>query len=92
MITVHHLDCRKTHRRNLFGQVDLLRQDHLALLKWALEINILDLFTQIHGLLHQSDNTPLDFNVHDGTLGDSFVESTRGGNSEGLATNGDTDC
>jgi hypothetical protein len=92
MITVHRLDYRKTYRRNLLGQVDLLRQDHAALLKGALQINILDLVTQVHGLLHQSDNTPLDFNVHDGTLGDGFVESTRGGNGEGLATNADAGC
>lgn len=90
MTSVYGLDYRETCRRNLLGQIDLLRQDHITLLQRALQINILDLVTQVHSLLHQSDNAPLDFNVHDGTFGDGFVESTRGSNSECLATNGKT--
>lgn len=70
----------------------MLRQNHVALLKRALQINILDLVTQVHCLLHQGDDTPLDFNVHDGTLGDGFVEGTRGGNGESLATDREIDC
>jgi hypothetical protein len=91
MIDVHRLDHRKTYWRNLLGQVDLLRQDHLALLKRALQINILDLVAQVHGLLHQSDNAPFNLDIDDGTLGDGFVESTRGSDGECLAADGEAE-
>lgn len=76
----------------MLGHVDLLRQDHLALLQGALQIDVLNLLTQVHSLLNQSDNTPLDFHVDESTVGDGFVESARRGNGEGLAANGEIQC
>lgn len=64
----------------------MLGQNHLALLKGALQIHILNLVAQVHSLLHQSDNAPFDFHVHDGALLNGFMESTRGRDGKSLAT------
>lgn len=74
------------HRRDLFWQVHLLRQDHLALLKRTLHVHILDLVAEINGLLDQSNEAPFDFQSDGSTLIDPLEQGTAGLNGEGLAT------
>lgn len=70
----------------MLGQVDLLGQNHLALIEGALHLDILQLFTQIGSLLQQCNDTVLDFQVHVGALGDLLSEGTLGCDCELLAT------
>lgn len=47
-------------RRDLFGQLHLLRESGLALLDWALEVDVLDLVAQVGLLLDNGDQAVFD--------------------------------
>lgn len=79
----------KTHGRNLAWQVHLLGHGHSSLLERAFQVDVLNLFAEIHSLPDQGDETIFDNNVYRGAGGNAFVEDARGGDSEGLATIGD---
>lgn len=75
-----------THWWDLLWQVHLLRKLHLPLLEWTIHIHILQLITEINGLLDQSDKTPFDFQGDRGSLVDSLEKGTTSCNGEGLTT------
>jgi hypothetical protein len=71
---------------NLLRQIHLLLQRRLALLDWALQVDILDSVTEIGGLLDDGDEAVLDLQVHLGALCDVLAEGARCSNGQLLAT------
>lgn len=70
----------------MLGQLHLFGQNHFTLLQRALHIDILELITEVDGLLDQSNETPLDLQAHSSALLDPLVEDTAGLDVENLAT------
>lgn len=77
---------RCTHGWDLLRQVHLLRQHHLALFERTLHIHILQLVTEIDGLLDQRDETPFDFQGDGGSLLDPLEQSAASLDRESLTT------
>lgn len=65
---------RRTYRRNLTRQIDILGQAQLALLQWALEVCLLNGVAGITLLIDQSDEPVLDLQVHLAALANLFLE------------------
>lgn len=75
-----------TYRWDLIGQINLLGQGHGTLLQRALEIDILDLLTQIDLLLQQGNQAPFNLQEHRSALLDGIAQGTFCFDGEGLAT------
>lgn len=75
-----------THWWDLLRQVHLLCKLHLPLLERTVHIHILQLVTEINGLLDQSDKTPFDFQGDGGSLVDLLEQGAASCDGEGLAT------
>jgi hypothetical protein len=71
--------------RDLLGELDVLGQGELALLKRALEVDVLDLGAEVGVLSDDGDQTVLDLQVHLGAIFDILREVTASDDAEGLA-------
>jgi hypothetical protein len=76
----------ETYRRNLPGQINVLCQAHLALLKRALEVSLLDRFATVRILVDECDEAVLDLQVHLETLTNFLLEVASGLDAELLTT------
>lgn len=72
--------------RDLLGQLDVLGQGELALLEWALKVDVLDLVAKVGSLPDDGDQAVLDLQVHLGAVFDIFRQVAAGGDAEGCAT------
>ena len=71
--------------RDLLGELDVLGQGELALLKRAFEVDVLDLAAEVGILPDDGDQAVLDLQVHLGAIFDVFREVTASDDAEGLA-------
>lgn len=78
----------EAYRRDLLGQVDVLGQLEIALLKRALEVDLLDVVAQRSLLLDEGDQTVLDLQADLGTILDLLRERAARLDAEGIATDG----
>jgi hypothetical protein len=76
---------RPTYRRNMRRQINLLSQRHIAFLQGTLEIDILDLFAEIGGLLDQGDETVFNLQSDISAFLHPVLQVTLGIDSESLA-------
>lgn len=71
--------------RDLLGELDVLGQGELALLKRAFEVDVLDLAAEVGILPDDGDQAVLDLQVHLGAIFDVFGEVTASDDAESLA-------
>jgi hypothetical protein len=76
----------RTNRRDLLGKFDSLRDDSVAGLNRALQVDLANLFAQISPGLDQSDETVLDNQVDICPLFDRLLDSSVCLDDEFLAT------
>lgn len=76
----------RTYGRNLLGKVNVLGQLHRALLQRALEIDILEVLTQVGLLVDDADQTVLDLQVNLCALLDILRQDSRGLDGQSDAT------
>jgi hypothetical protein len=67
-----------TYRWDLLGYINALRQERFALLQRTLQIDILDLLTQIRPRVYHPDKPILDLQVDVGALHDILFEYAQG--------------
>jgi hypothetical protein len=75
-------------RRDLLRHLDVLGDGLLALLDWALHVDVLDLLAEIGFRGEQLDEPVLDLDQHVGFFVDVFEEGADGGDAEDLAAAG----
>ena len=85
-LLVYILCVQRAYRRDLLGQIDLLLQNHIALLQRALEVHVLDLVTETDGLLDQGNETPFDNQVDGSPVLNGITQKTAGPDVQGLST------
>ena len=73
-------------RWDLLWKLDILLDSHLALLEWALEVDVGNSVAEIGSLSDDGDQAILDLQVYLGTLLNVLVEVTRRGDSECVTT------
>jgi len=73
-------------RRYLTRQVDILGQFQLALVKWALQIHLLNLITQVRFLVDEGDEAVFDLKVDLRAFLDVLGEVAFCGDGEGFAS------
>lgn len=76
----------KTHRRNLFWQIDLLGQCHVTWSQRTFKFYVDELFTEIGCLPDKSDQAIFDLQKHISTILDLFTQGARGRDGKSFAT------
>jgi hypothetical protein len=76
-------------RRDLLGQIHLLRQRRLAFFDRTFEIDVLDCVAEVGGLLDDGDEAVFDLQMDFAALGDVLAEGAGGCYCEFLATGED---
>jgi len=71
---------------NLRWERDILLDRHLALLKWALQVDVTDSVAEVGGLSDNGDQAILDLQVYLGALLDVLVEVAGGGDGKVVTT------